>query len=150
MNLVRLENSMKKMWIAGAIKHPGALHEELHVPAGKKISKKKLEAAAHKPGIEGKRARLAETLESLHHKGKDAIKHKKAEKSEHKAGVKGDKKLHKMAVKRHKKDKIEKVMHEFKEGKLHSNSKKVPKVSNPKQAIAISLSEARKVVKNKK
>lgn len=42
------------------------------------------------------------------------------------------------------KAKIEKVMHEFKEGKLHSGSKKGPVVSNPKQAIAISLSEARK------
>lgn len=40
--------------------------------------------------------------------------------------------------------KIEKVMHEFKEGKLHSGSKKGPEVSNPKQAVAIALSEARK------
>lgn len=39
--------------------------------------------------------------------------------------------------------KIHKVMKEFKEGKLHSGSKKGPVVSNPKQAIAISLSEAR-------
>ena len=42
------------------------------------------------------------------------------------------------------KAKIEKVMHEFKTGKLHSGSKKGPKVTNTKQAIAISLSEARK------
>lgn len=40
--------------------------------------------------------------------------------------------------------KVEKVMHEFKEGKLHSGSKKGPEVHNPKQAIAIALSEARK------
>ncbi len=40
--------------------------------------------------------------------------------------------------------KIEKVMHEFKEGKLHSGSKKGPEVKNPKQAIAIALSESRK------
>lgn len=40
--------------------------------------------------------------------------------------------------------KVEKVMHEYKEGKLHSGSKKGPKVKNPKQAIAIALSEARK------
>jgi len=40
--------------------------------------------------------------------------------------------------------KVKKVMHEFKEGKLHSGSKKGPVVSNPKQAIAIGLSEARK------
>jgi len=35
-------------------------------------------------------------------------------------------------------------MHEFKEGDLHSGSKKGPKVTNPKQAIAIAISEARK------
>ncbi len=40
--------------------------------------------------------------------------------------------------------KIEKVMHEMKEGKLHSGSKKGPVVTNPKQGIAIALSEARK------
>lgn len=40
--------------------------------------------------------------------------------------------------------KIEKVMHEFKEGELHSGSKKGPEVKNRKQAIAIALSEARK------
>lgn len=42
------------------------------------------------------------------------------------------------------KKKIEKVMHEFKSGDLRSGSKKGPIVSNPKQAIAIGLSEARK------
>lgn len=49
-------------WIKEAIKHPGALHKELHVPEGKKIPAKKLNAAAKKPGVEGKRARLAKTL----------------------------------------------------------------------------------------
>ena len=39
--------------------------------------------------------------------------------------------------------KVGKVMHEFKQGDLHSGSKKGPKVENPKQAIAIALSEAR-------
>ena len=42
------------------------------------------------------------------------------------------------------KAKIEKVMHEFKEGKLHSGSKKGPKITNRKQAIAVALSEQRK------
>ena len=41
------------------------------------------------------------------------------------------------------KKKIEKVMTELKEGKLHSGSKKGPIVTNPKQGIAIALSEAR-------
>lgn len=42
------------------------------------------------------------------------------------------------------KAKIQKVMKEFKHGSLHSGSKKGPVVENPKQAIAIALSEARK------
>ena len=58
-----------KMWFAGAFKHAGALHVEMHVPKGKKIPAKKLEKAAHAGGIEGKRARLAETLKGFH-KGK--------------------------------------------------------------------------------
>ena len=40
--------------------------------------------------------------------------------------------------------KVKKVMHEWKEGKLHSGSKKGPLVTNKKQSIAIALSEARK------
>lgn len=40
--------------------------------------------------------------------------------------------------------KISKVMGEFKSGKLHSGGKKGPEVTNPKQAVAIALSEARK------
>jgi hypothetical protein len=40
-------------------------------------------------------------------------------------------------------EKIAKVMREYKEGKLHSGSKKGPVVKNPKQAMAIALSEAR-------
>ena len=43
--------------------------------------------------------------------------------------------------------KIPKVMTEFKEGKLHSGSKKGPEVTNPKQAVAIAMSEARKAAK---
>jgi|KBSMisStandDraft_5_1062788.scaffolds.fasta_scaffold201254_4 hypothetical protein len=42
------------------------------------------------------------------------------------------------------KKKVKVVMKEFKSGKLHSGSKKGPKVENPKQAIAIALSEARR------
>lgn len=38
--------------------------------------------------------------------------------------------------------KVKKVMHEYKEGELHSGSKKGPKVKNRKQAIAIAMSEA--------
>lgn len=45
------------------------------------------------------------------------------------------------------KKKIATVMHEFKEGELHSSSGQ--KVTNPKQAVAISLSEARRATKKK-
>lgn len=36
------------------------------------------------------------------------------------------------------------TMHEFKEGTLHSGSKKGPKVTSRKQAVAIGLSEQRR------
>jgi hypothetical protein len=42
------------------------------------------------------------------------------------------------------KGKIKKVMDEWKGGTLHSGSKKGPKVTSQKQAIAIGLSQARK------
>lgn len=47
------------------------------------------------------------------------------------------------------KSKVEKVMHEYKEGSLHSGSKHGPKVTNRKQAIAIALSEAREARRKK-
>jgi len=75
---------------------------------------------------------------------------KKIEKKKH------GKKMHKAKPRVHKKKvpkskgKVEKVMHEYKEGKLHSGSKSGPEVTNPKQAIAIALSEARKSKRKKK
>ena len=59
---------MAKKWIQAMHMKKGALHKELGVPEGKKIPEKKLKSAAKKPGIEGKRARLAETLKGLHKK----------------------------------------------------------------------------------
>lgn len=56
---------MAKNWIAGAIKKPGSLRKELGVKKGEKIPAKKLDAAAKKPGVEGRRARLAKTLKSF-------------------------------------------------------------------------------------
>lgn len=55
-------------WIAGAIKHPGALHRELGVPAGKKIPAAKLAKAAHSnnPTLR-RRVRFAKELKSFHH-----------------------------------------------------------------------------------
>lgn len=57
----------KKNWIAGAIKHPGALHEQLGVAADKKIPAKKMSAArSGKYGaLAEKRAHLAKTLGSF-------------------------------------------------------------------------------------
>jgi hypothetical protein len=43
---------------------------------------------------------------------------------------------------RKEKNKVKRVMHEFKEGELHSGSKKGPLVKKPKQAVAIAMSEA--------
>ena len=61
---VELDESEK--WIQGAIKHPGALHQQLGVPEGENIPAEKLRAAAKKGGKLGKRARLAQTLKGLH------------------------------------------------------------------------------------
>ena len=49
-----------------------------------------------------------------------------------------------MAKKAKAKTKEAKVMGEFKQGTLHSGSKKGPVVKSRKQAIAIALSEAKK------
>jgi hypothetical protein len=42
------------------------------------------------------------------------------------------------------KNKVQKVMGEYKRGTLHSGSKKGPKVKSRKQAVAIALSEQRR------
>lgn len=58
----------KEKWISKALPKTskGKLHKELGVAEDKKIPVKKLNAAAKKPGTEGKRARLAKTLETFH------------------------------------------------------------------------------------
>jgi hypothetical protein len=45
------------------------------------------------------------------------------------------------------KSKVEKVMGEFKRGSLHSGSKRGPRVTSRRQAVAIALSEQRRVKK---
>lgn len=54
-----------KKWISKAIKKPGSLHKELGIPKDKKIPDSVLKKSEKKPGIEGKRARLAETLKGF-------------------------------------------------------------------------------------
>jgi len=63
-----------KLDIKSAIKHPGALHRDLGVPAGKPIPKKKLKAAEKKGGVVGRRARFAANIERFAHKGGEARK----------------------------------------------------------------------------
>ncbi len=53
-------------WIAGAIKHPGALRKALGAKPGKPIPAAKLAKAAKGKGVTAKRARLAKTLRQLH------------------------------------------------------------------------------------
>ena len=110
--------------------------------------KKNKPSTAHK--LESKVYKQMKSSEKADKKvHKDISRVMKHEKSEHKAVKKEGSKL-KKEVKAGKKElKIKKVMHEFKEGKLHSGSKKGPEVNNPKQAIAIALSESRKYSRKK-
>ena len=56
---------MAEKWIQKAISKPGALKKSLGVKKSEKIPAGKLAKAAKKPGVMGKRARLAETLKGL-------------------------------------------------------------------------------------
>lgn len=90
-------------------------------------------------------------MKMFHHEAEEDMdlmkKLNKAKKvSKKKVAKKGRKKM----MKRKGAEKVEKVMHEFKEGVLHSGSKKGPKVKSRKQAIAIALSEARRMKSKKK
>ena len=58
--------------------------------------------------------------------------------------------LTKSAPKKAKKRRMKEEMDKFKSGTLHSGSKKGPIVSNPKQAIAIGLSESGQSKKKRK
>ncbi len=89
---------------------------------------------------------ILNSTEELEKKGYNMPLTTKAEKK----AVKHPNKLGSGAVKRKglpAKSKIKTVMHEFKKGTLHSGSGEI--VTNPKQGIAIALSEARKSKKKK-
>lgn len=54
-------------WIAGAIKHKGALRKTLHAKAGQPIPHAALVKAAHSPNKKtAARGRLAMTLKKMH------------------------------------------------------------------------------------
>jgi len=55
----------KANFIQKAIKKPGALHEQMGVPKGKKIPAKALAKAAKAPGKLGQRARFAQVLKGF-------------------------------------------------------------------------------------
>jgi hypothetical protein len=59
----------RKRWVAGALRKRkrGALHRQLGVPANKKIPLSLLKKAASKPGLLGRRARLAMTMRGFKH-----------------------------------------------------------------------------------
>jgi hypothetical protein len=57
-------------WMEHAVKHPGALHEELGIPEGKKIPASTLARAAKAGGKLGMRARLAEQFKKADAKKK--------------------------------------------------------------------------------
>jgi hypothetical protein len=62
-------------WIKGAIKHPGALHRNLGVPAGEKIPAKKLAKAAKSGSPTVKReVALAKTLKGMHKANGGSVK----------------------------------------------------------------------------
>jgi hypothetical protein len=57
---------MAKNWIKGAVKRPGQLHRDLHVPQDKPIPASKLEAAAHSKNPKVRlRANFAKTMKGL-------------------------------------------------------------------------------------
>lgn len=68
MNPAKMPKGMAKggkLDISKAIKKPGALHEQMGIPKGKKIPAKALAKAAKAPGKLGQRARFAQTLKGF-------------------------------------------------------------------------------------
>jgi hypothetical protein len=58
-------SATRRRWIQKATKNKGGLHRSLGVPAGQKIPKSKIAAAAKKGGKVGKQAKLAQTLSKM-------------------------------------------------------------------------------------
>jgi len=62
---IKMAKGGKTNFIQKAIKKPGALHEQMGIPQGKKIPAKALAKAAKAPGKLGQRARFAELLKGM-------------------------------------------------------------------------------------
>ena len=67
---MRKRKKSSKRWIQRALKKHkrGALHKQMGIPAEEVIPLRKLESAAKKPGLLGKRARLALNLRKIRRK----------------------------------------------------------------------------------
>lgn len=75
---------------------------------------------------------------------KKGLKIKNEDIGPYKAPKKHDKPAAKRKYSKKANEKVHEVIREFEEGKLHSGSKKGPKVKNLKQAVAIGISEAKR------
>jgi hypothetical protein len=64
---------MASNWISGATKNKGGLHRSLGVPEGQKIPPERIRAAAKRPGLVGRQARLAMTLTGLKKTGGSSL-----------------------------------------------------------------------------
>lgn len=60
-----MKTKQPKNFIQQAIKKPGALHQQLDIPKGRKIPVDILNRAAKAPGKLGQRARFAKTLKGF-------------------------------------------------------------------------------------
>ena len=113
----RFHKSKPGNWIQGAIKHPGALHAQMGIPAGKKIPKGRLRAAAKKGGKLGRRANLALTLSKMHKESK-AHERRESASFERREHVKGSKNYEPRDKKKHSRRKCkESAAHERRESK---------------------------------
>jgi hypothetical protein len=118
----------------------GAISRAAESRPAREPSQAKLDSAARRQGVESSAARAAmrerRAMERSENDGfKDSTRMRYMQGGDVEGYAKGG------SVKGA--AKIAKVMGEFKRGELHSGSKKGPKVTNPKQATAIAMSEAR-------
>ena len=59
---------MSKKWIAEAVRHKGALRRTADVKKGETIPEDELDELSEKPGVTGRRTRMARTLRHMRKK----------------------------------------------------------------------------------